>query len=241
MKTSEDEFGHGGGGTPPCAGLTSCALPEVRSQISSENSHTGMSTSNVFFGNEPKIKHSYWYTLRCTYGWEKKAYEYFVSKGIKAFYPTVKTQKHCNGKTTLIEESRLPNIFFAYGTFDELKKYVYDNVHEDTKHVRFYYNQHHEGSKEPLIVPDRQIKSFMLICDSNVEDVLLEPFVVKKFLKGQRVIVKEGPFAGVEGVVARFQGQQRVGISIEGLLTIVTAYVPTAFIEHIHSSKYNNR
>ena len=71
----------------------------------------------------------------------------------------------------------------------------------------------------------------MLICESNADDLILEPFPVEKFLKGQRVIVKEGIFTGVEGVVARFMGQQRVGITIEGLFTMTTAYVPTAFLE----------
>jgi len=118
-----------------------------------------------------------------------------------------------------------------------LKKFVYDNVHEETKYIRFYYNQHHDGTKEPLIIPDRQIESLRLICNSNIEDILLEPFVVEKFLKGQHVIVKDGPFKGVEGVIARFQGQQRVGIAIEGLMTLVTAYIPTAYIDHIDYEK----
>lgn len=229
MKTSIDALFRGGGGSPPNAGLTSCVLPEVHTPMEEMNSKTGVSTSNAHNGGD--LQH--WYALRCTYGREKKAFEYFVSKGMKAFYPTIIMSKSINGKSTLIEESRLPNIFFVYASFDILKEYVYDNVHDETKHIRFYYNQHHDGTKEPLIVPDRQIKSLMLICDSDAEDILLEPFVVEKYLRGQRVIIKEGDFAGVEGVVARFQGQQRVGIAIEGLMTVVTAYVPSAFLERI--------
>ena len=36
---------------------------------------------------------------------------------------------------------------------------------------------------------------------------------------------------GVVGRVARFMGQQRVAIYLEGLLTITTAYVPNDFLE----------
>ena len=36
---------------------------------------------------------------------------------------------------------------------------------------------------------------------------------------------------GVTGIVARYQGQQRVGIVIDGLLTMATACIPNAFIE----------
>jgi hypothetical protein len=35
------------------------------------------------------------------------------------------------------------------------------------------------------------------------------------------------------GRVARYQGQQRVGIVVDGLLTMATAYVPTAFLESV--------
>lgn len=223
-----------------CVGLASSALPEVQT-LTEENSQIGASTSNVHTLNlnPSSISHKpstinlqkHWYALRCTYGREKKAYDYLLNHGVKVFYPTVSIPRQINGKTEQHEESRIPNVFFAYGSFDELKEYVYDNVHWETKYVRFYYCRHHDGTKEPLIVPDVQMKSFMLMCEAHVDDVHVKPFVVEKFLKGQHVLVKEGPFAGVEGIVARFQGQQRVGIVIDGLLTAVTAYVPSAYLE----------
>ena len=43
---SEDVHTSGGGEFPPCAGLTSNALPEVQSTMSAESSQTGVSTSN---------------------------------------------------------------------------------------------------------------------------------------------------------------------------------------------------
>lgn len=241
MNTSKDEFIRGGGGTPPCAGLTSNALPEVQNHSNGENSQTGVSTKNALsttgtsFSNI-NLTSVHWYALRTTYGREKKAYDYLIRKGIKAFYPTITTVKEVSGKRQMLEESRIPNLFFAYDSFAVLKEYVYDNVHEETKHLRFYYRHRHVGTnieKEPLIVPDSQIRSLMIICNSGVDDILLQPFPVEKFQKGQRVVITEGEFKGVEGVVARFQGQQRVGIVIDGLLTMTTAYIPSAFLKKI--------
>ena len=54
---------------------------------------------------------------------------------------------------------------------------------------------------------------------------------VPKFQQGQVVRIIKGKFKGVTGIVARYQGQQRVGIVIDGLLTVATAYIPSAFIE----------
>ena len=176
----------------------------------------------------------HWYALRVTYGREKKAYDYLVGKHVEAYYPTIKTVKEVDGKRKTVEESRLPNIFFARGTEEEIKSFVYDNV--NLPHLRFYYRHTHEGArliKEPLIVPDYQIEGLKIICASEAEDILLIQSDDTKFKTGQYVRVIDGGFKGVTGKVARYHGQQRVAIIIEGLLTVCTAYVPSAFMEII--------
>ena len=83
-----------------------------------------------------------------------------------------------------------------------------------------------------MIVPDSQIRSLQIICESNPSsEVLVLQQEVNKFKAGEKVKVVEGQFKGVEGIVARFAGQLRVGIVIDGLLTAATAYVPSAFLE----------
>ena len=177
---------------------------------------------------------SHWYALRVTYGRERKAYDYLVEKHVEAYYPTIKTVKEVDGKRKTIEESRIPNIFFARGTEEEIKSFVYDNV--NLPHLRFYYRHTHKGArlvKEPLIVPDYQIESLKIVCDSEAEDVIIVPSEIQKFQAGQTVRVIDGVFKGVVGKVARYHGQQRVAIIIDGLLSIASAYVPSAFLQPI--------
>lgn len=177
----------------------------------------------------------HWYALRVTYGREKKAYDYLVGKHVEAYYPTIKTVKELDGKRKTIEESRLPNIFFARGTEEEIKSFVYDNV--NLPYLRFYYRHTHEGArlvKEPLIVPDYQIEGLKIICASEAEDVIIVPPEIQKFQAGQTVRIIDGVFTGVIGKVARYHGQQRVAIIIDGLLSIASAYVPSAFLKPIN-------
>ena len=54
---------------------------------------------------------------------------------------------------------------------------------------------------------------------------------------GDIVRVIGGPFCGVEGRVARVAGQQRVIVTINGLCSVATAYVPSAFLEVIGNQK----
>ena len=236
--TSEDVHTLGGGEFPPCAGLTSNALPEAQSTVSAKSSQTGVSTRNAHIASKPKAQKEedipHWYALRTTYGREKKAYDYMTAKGITAFYPTIDTVKLIKGKRKIVTESRLPNIFFAYGTEEQLKTFVYDNV--NLPFLRFYYRNVHEGAriiKRPLVVPEYQIESLKIICASEAEDIILVPSDIEKFKVGQTVRVIEGVFKGVIGKVARFQGQQRIGIVFDGLMTVASAYVPSAFLENI--------
>ena len=76
----------------------------------------------------------------------------------------------------------------------------------------------------------------MKISDAEVEDKHLDPFVVEKFKNGQLVRVIDGPFAGVEGTVHRYKGQQRIGIVVEGLFTITTAYISKEKLELVETS-----
>ena len=69
----------GGGETPPCAGLTSNALPEAQSDVFTESSQTGVSTRNAHIAVIPKAQKeknaSHWYALRTTDGREQKAFD----------------------------------------------------------------------------------------------------------------------------------------------------------------------
>lgn len=157
-----------------------------------------------------------------------------TAKGITAFLPTVNTIKMINGKRKSVTESRLPNIFFAYGTEEEIKAYVYDNV--NLPFLRFYYRHKHEGKKiekTPMIVPTSQIDSLKIICEAEAEDIIISHTEIPKFEKGQVVRIIDGAFKGVVGRIARYQGQQRVAVVMDELVTICTAYIPSAFIETI--------
>ena len=157
-----------------------------------------------------------------------------TAKGITAFYPTTNTVKLIKGKRKVVTESRLPNIFFAYGTEEQLKFFVYDNV--NLPFLRFYYRHVHVGrriEKIPMIVPDYQMDSLKIICAADADNTIVSLAEVPKFKQGQMVRVIDGAFKGVVGRVARWQGQQRVAVVLEELVTVVTAYVPSAFLEKI--------
>ena len=71
------------------AGLTSSAPSETMIPSNEGKNQAGVPTNYALSGVTPKQKFqhasSHWFALRTTYGREKKAYDYLVSKGVKAF------------------------------------------------------------------------------------------------------------------------------------------------------------
>lgn len=79
-----------------------------------------------------------------------------------------------DGKRKIITSSRLPNLFFAYGSEEQIKTFVYDNV--NLPFLRFYYRHLHIGNlikRVPMVVPDSQINSLKIICESEANDVIM--------------------------------------------------------------------
>ena len=185
------------------------------------------------------VKHSTlnvknWYVLRTTYSREQQAYAYITTHGGTAYLPTLKIHKEVDGKHVTQLQSRIPNILFAHGTLKEVQHFVYDN--KNLPYLRFYYSQERFDGKlvrRPLIVPERQMESLRILCAIDDGNITLVPQNDTHFHKGQEVRITQGRFAGVTGRVARYQGQQRVAVIIEGLITIATAYIPTAFLTPI--------
>lgn len=206
----------------------------IKAPSSSKMSNDGVSTRYAQHSKSECSDNPRWYALRTTYGREGKAYKYIIEHGGTAFYPTMKIFRFHEGKHREYTVSRIPNVFFVRGTEEEVKFYAYDNIH--LPFVRFYYAHKHEGVniiKYPLIIPDKQIENLRILCNSKSSDTIIVPSKVKNFANGDLVRVVEGDFKGIEGRVSRWHGQQRVGIVIDGICTMATAYIPSAFLESI--------
>ena len=204
-------------------GFAPSVLPRTDIASNSKNSGIGVSTLST----------PLWYVIRAAYGKESDGVRHLQDNGFEVFYPTITATKIVDGKRRNIVESRIPNIFFAFGSFDQLKDHIYNNVSEDTKHLRFYYAHYLDGSKGTVTVPQKQMDTLKIICGTGSADVYISQNELLKFKVGQHVVVTDGNFKGVEGIVARHKGQQRVGIVINGMLTATTAYIPSAFLRKL--------
>ena len=243
IHTTDDTLTPEGISIPPRTEFAPDALPEVQMPIQAANSQTGVSTNYIQSATEQqssnkdskdKNTNAHWYALRATYGQAGKANDYLVSQGVETFYPTIKAFVMVKNKRKKVTKSYLFNIFFAYGTEDVLKKYVYDNA--NLPYLRFYYGRKTVGREvqhTPLIVPEYQLDNLRTVLADQSGELVIVPNGEKKFDLGTPVRVIGGTFKGIVGKVARYCGQQRVAIVVDGFLTIATTYIPTAYLERI--------
>ena len=223
-------------GLSSCTGLNPDASPEVSSPPDEVNQTTGCPPTTPLPQQKTtkQVPAKSWYVLRAAYSSERLTSDYIRqnSDDIEVFWPTHFVDHVKKGKRVSKEESLIPNILFARATKEDLEEFVYDNSH--LPYLRFYYHQVRRNdvlTREPLTVPERQMKSFMEIYNSSEDDIYIASDVIPKFAKGQMVRVIAGPFQGVVGRVARFKGQQRVGVIIGGLCTAVTTYIKNRYLE----------
>ena len=220
------------------AGLTSDALPETESNTMADSSQTGVSSRSVLSTTVAPIsqdsKKLKWFVIRAIYGKVQKGVDFLSDKHIETFAPSITKEKDVNGVRKKVTEYYLPNLFFAQSTEKQLQELVERNSEAD--YLRFYCRYYIEAGarrRQIITVPEVQMKSFMKICEAKLEDIRICNEVIHKFDKGEHVRITAGPFTGVEGRVVRIYGQQRVGIIIDDILTAMTSYVPSAYLEKL--------
>lgn len=94
--------------------------------------------------------------------------------------------------------------------------------------VRFIMNREH---CRPVIVPDAQMRSFILVAGNYDEAVLYMEPAELNLVKGQKVRITDGVFKGVVGEFVRIRHDRRVVVNIEGVMAIATTFVPPSLIE----------
>jgi len=204
----------------PRTGLASCAFPEAKS------SKTGVS---VEYTPDPAKR---WYVFRITYAREQQAADYLIEHGIYAYLAMGWKQILKDGKKKRVLRP-LFNMVFAYVTPDQANTFVRDTPL--CPFITFYYDHFTvalDYRNPPLTIPTPEMYSFVrATCLQDPHVMVVEPERCN-FLSDEEVLVTDGPFAGVRGRVVRVSRQNRVAVSLRGISSlIVTAYIPTAFLE----------
>lgn len=179
-----------------------------------------------------------WYVMRATYCRAQKAVEVVSQTGTLAFLPTECRSTVVKGIRHWKKVPCIPTIFFIYGTYDKVRSFTLRN--KETKdaipYVDFAFDhtmKDTNGLDRIMTVPFREMQNFIRIVEAAVpESYSVTPQEIH-YKPGGLVRVTEGYFKGVVGRVARIHSQQRVVVTIPGVMSFASTYIPKAHLEPV--------
>lgn len=167
----------------------------------------------------------HWYALRITYHRELVLKEFLDKNNIENFIPM--RYEYVTRKEQRIRKlvPAIHNLVFIYSTrkkIDEIKE-------ENAVLLPLRYIMDRE-TKQPIIVPEIQMRHFIAIAGSYDQQVIYLPPTEYSMQKGDRVRITGGVFEGVEGIFVRVKGDRRVVVSIQGVMAVATTFIHPSLI-----------
>lgn len=144
-----------------------------------------------------------WYAVYTKPGAEEATTRLLSNAGIETFNPKIRIRKYVRKKYTEVIEELFPCYIFA--SFDP---HTHGHMIRYTRGVRYVI-----GKEHPLVVPHDMIDAIR----DRMEDGIVKP-EMEKFERGDRVLIREGPFKDFYGIFERnLSGRERVVILLEAL------------------------
>lgn len=169
-----------------------------------------------------------WYVLRATYSREMKVCEDLGKMGVRTFVPMMWKKKVVDGKEVKVLVPAVGSMCFVYWTKDGIDGYIRGFGGNSPVH---YYWDRIEG--RPLTISDKAMDDFIAVASSADEDLIYMTEISDRLREGEKVMVKDGPFKGVQGTVVRIRKSRRIMVEIPGMLAVASAYVPLKDLEII--------
>ena len=105
--------------------------------------------------------------------------------------------------------------------------------------LRYIMHKSHEDKDAPATivrVPDAQMENF--IKATKIDDDSLVYLNYEEYLSkpGKRVLIIDGPFTGVEGVIKRIKKNRQVVVAIDDLAAVMITAVPRSYLKELEDS-----
>ena len=164
-----------------------------------------------------------WYVLRCPDNNALSMAQEFTDKGIQAFTPL-------EYRATTLGEEKLwqqvpsrPDLLFLHATYDEIHDSI---VAQKSCRLQFVYDNTAPNASTPLTIPQEAMSNLIRVVECSIPQSYSVTDDEIHYRPGGMIQVTDGPFKGSIGRVARIHTQTRVVVSIPGIISYATTYVP---------------
>lgn len=165
----------------------------------------------------------HWYVMRA-YKTEKSVEERLQTLGYKVFVPKKWAVRIYHGRKGKYLVPAIPSMVFVYGSKNDML-----DAKQCVDRLQFVMSAA-SGQTQPMIVPDREMDSFIKVASQSMADENITYFTPDELSinKGSRVRILGGPFDGVEGVFQRVKGHRnrRLVVTIPSIGSVTAEVTP---------------
>jgi transcription antitermination factor NusG len=156
-----------------------------------------------------------WFAVRVRSNFERKSADLLRERGLEEFLPTYRRRNQWSDRKKLIDRPLFPGYLFC--RFDP-QNWLPVLQTPGVVHVVSL-------AGKPIPVEESEVESLRTLVRSSV------PLFPQAFLRvGQKVLIRNGPLAGVEGIVEQFEKNCRITVSISLLQRSVSAEIEAEWV-----------
>ena len=174
-----------------------------------------------------------WYPMRVTYGREVKVKQALDKLGIDNFLPMhyeLVDPGDGNKKRMLVPA--IHNLIFVHDSREDIT--LLKTTRREFQPLRYITKHFAESVADNILtVPETQMRNFMRVASVQDDSVIFLDNSDYLSKVGRRVLITEGYFAGVEGVVKRIKKNKHVVVQLEGLAAVAVTYVPASCLREL--------
>lgn len=165
-----------------------------------------------------------WYALYTKSRHEKTVGKLLEEQNINVFVPLIEKLKFENQRRRYIQEPLFKSYIFA--RFDYRRRFEILETNGVVKIINF--------NGIPAVVPEWQIDSMRTMLRFP-ETIRLETYLKS----GEIVEILDGPMKGLKGSVVKYKNEQRIMISVEGIMQSVSIEVDAEVLKRVQPQEVN--
>ncbi len=161
-----------------------------------------------------------WYALHTKSRFENVVNEGLSKKTLNVFLPKITVKSRRKDRHKMIRVPLFPGYLFVR---TNLNPYEHIEILKTTGAVKLIGNK-----QGPVPIAEHTIESLKIMVSTDSEVI-----TGTQFKKGDRVVVINGPFAGITGVFSSYRGDGRVVVNIEALGQFAAVHVNADDVEKL--------
>jgi transcription antitermination factor NusG len=167
-----------------------------------------------------------WYAIYTRHQHEKVVAQILTSKGFKTFLPLCQAAHQWKDRTKELRMPLFPCYVFLNGGLERRLQIV------TTPGIHGFVSY----GGQPAAIPDSEIGAIRRVLESGVR-IEAHPFLKS----GDRVRIKSGPLAGINGILVRKKNLSRLVLSVEMLGKAASMEVDALQVEPVNAMRQNGR